>query len=101
MLASKLREKKPMTNQRTDYHHESDHPSDLAVSATDRLKEAGERAQEMAQEVAEQARRHGQKAEGAAREFRPFVERSLKEQTMATLAAAAIIGFVLGALSKK
>ena len=30
-----------------------------------------------------------------------FVEKSLKEQPMATLAGAAVIGFVLGALWKK
>ena len=45
-----------MTNQKTDYQQESDHLRDMAVRATDRIKDAGERAQEMASEVAEQAR---------------------------------------------
>jgi ElaB/YqjD/DUF883 family membrane-anchored ribosome-binding protein len=90
-----------MTDQKTDYHQESDRLRDMAVTATDRLKDAGERAQEMASEVAKQARQYGEKAEDVAREFRPFVERSLSEQPMATLAAAAVIGFVLGALWKK
>jgi ElaB/YqjD/DUF883 family membrane-anchored ribosome-binding protein len=101
MLLSKLQEENPMTNQKTDYRHESDRLRDLAVTATDRLKDAGEKAQEMASEVADQARQYGEKAQDAAREFRPFVERSLREQPMATLAAAAVIGFVLGALWKK
>jgi ElaB/YqjD/DUF883 family membrane-anchored ribosome-binding protein len=73
----------------------------MAVTATDRLKDAGERAQEMASEVAKQACQYGEKAEDVAREFRPFVERSLREQPMATLAATAVIGFALGALWKK
>jgi ElaB/YqjD/DUF883 family membrane-anchored ribosome-binding protein len=51
--------------------------------------------------VAEQARQYGEKAQDAARQFKPFVERSLKDQPMATLAGAAIVGFVLGALWKR
>jgi ElaB/YqjD/DUF883 family membrane-anchored ribosome-binding protein len=46
-------------------------------------------------------RQYGEKAQQAAQEFKPFVEKSLKEQPMGTLAAAAAIGFVLGALWKK
>jgi hypothetical protein len=49
-------------------------------------------AQEVAGKVTEQ---------DAVKEFKPFVEKSLKDQPMATLAGAAIIGFVLGALWKK
>src|SRR5690242_16635107 len=101
MLPCKLQDENTMTNQKTDYHHESDRLRDMAVTATDRLKDAGEKAQEMASEVAKQARQYSEKAEDTAREFRPFVERSLREQPMATLAAAAVIGFVLGALWKK
>jgi ElaB/YqjD/DUF883 family membrane-anchored ribosome-binding protein len=101
MLPPKPQDENAMTNQKTDYHQESDLLRDAAGTTADRLKEAGERAQEMASEVAKQARQYGEKAEDAAREFRPFVERSLREQPMATLAAAAVIGFVLGALWKK
>jgi len=43
----------------------------------------------------------GEKAQDAARSFRPFARQSMKDQPMATLAAAALIGFVLGALWKK
>ena len=51
--------------------------------------------------VTEQAREYGEKAQAAAKEFKPFVEKSMKEQPMTTLAGAAVIGFVLGALWKK
>lgn len=74
---------------------------DMADTATDKLKEAGESAQEMADRIAVQAREYGEKAQDAARQVKPFVEKSLKEQPMTTLAGAAAIGFVLGALWKK
>jgi ElaB/YqjD/DUF883 family membrane-anchored ribosome-binding protein len=74
---------------------------DLADTATDQLKGAADRAQELAGDVSRQAREYGEKAQDAARQVRPFVEKSLREQPMTTLAAAAAIGFVLGALWKR
>jgi ElaB/YqjD/DUF883 family membrane-anchored ribosome-binding protein len=49
----------------------------------------------------EHAREYADKAQDAAKEFKPFVEKSLKDQPMATLAGAAVIGFILGALWKR
>ena len=74
---------------------------DIADSATDQLKAAADRAQELAGDVSRQAREYTEKAQDAARQVRPLVEKSLKDQPMTTLAAAAVIGFVLGALWKK
>ena len=51
--------------------------------------------------MSEQAREYGEKAQDIAKQFKPFVEKSLKEQPMATLASVALLGFVLGALWKK
>jgi ElaB/YqjD/DUF883 family membrane-anchored ribosome-binding protein len=51
--------------------------------------------------VAEQAREYGEKAQEAVKNFKPYVDKSMKEQPMATLGVAAAIGFVLGALWKK
>ena len=48
-----------------------------------------------------QAREYGKKAQDAARQFKPLVKRSLEKQPMTTLAGAAVIGFVLGALWKR
>ena len=70
-------------------------------ATSDRLKDASDRVRDIASGVTEQARQYGEKAQDAARQFKPFVERSLKDQPMATLAGAAVIGFVLGALWKK
>ena len=91
-----------MTQQRSDY------PKHAGESTQDRVREmadvAGEKlanAQEMAGNIAEQARQYGEKAQQAAQEFKPYVEKSMKEQPMSTLAAAAAIGFVLGAIWKK
>ena len=69
--------------------------------ATDKVKNAAESAEEFAGRVAEQAVEYGKKAQQAVENFKPYVERSMKEQPMATLAIAAVIGFVLGALWKK
>ena len=73
----------------------------MADKASDQFKGAADSAQEIAGRVSEQAREYGEKAQELAKEFKPFVEKSLKEQPMTTLASAAIIGFVLGALWKK
>lgn len=69
--------------------------------ATDKVKNATETAEEFAGRVAEQALEYGKKAQQAVENFKPYVERSMKEQPMATLGIAAVIGFVLGALWKK
>ena len=99
-----------MTRQKSDYpldygktagQETTDRLRDMADSATDKLRDAGASAQEMADKVAAQALEYGEKAQDAAKQFKPFVEKSLKEQPITTLAAAAVIGFVLGALWKK
>jgi hypothetical protein len=51
--------------------------------------------------VADQARQYGEKAQEAARNFKPYAEKSMRERPMEILAAASVIGFVLGALWKK
>lgn len=91
----------PLDYGKTAGEDTADRLRDMADTATDKLKEAGASAQEMADNVATQARKYGEKAQEAAKQFKPFVEKSLKEQPMATLAGAAVIGFVLGALWKK
>jgi ElaB/YqjD/DUF883 family membrane-anchored ribosome-binding protein len=72
-----------------------------ADHAADRLKNVAENARDLAENVAEQARHYGEKAQEAAENFKPFVEKSMKDQPMTTLAAAAAIGFALGALWKR
>lgn len=92
-----------MTNPNANYPLEgtTDRLRDRAEATANRLKDTGERAQEAVSDVADQARQYAEKALDAARQFKPFVARSLKEQPLTTLAGAAVIGFVLGALWKK
>ena len=80
---------------------EQDRLRDMADAAGDKMKDAAASAQEMAGNIADQARQYGEQAQEAAKQVRPFVEKSLKEQPMTTLVGAAFLGFVLGALWKK
>jgi len=87
-------------HQKPDYRHER-LTDRLHDAGTDRLKDMGEKANQVASDVTEQARYYGQQAQDAARQFKPVLEKSLKEQPMTTLAGVALIGFLLGALWKK
>lgn len=91
-----------MTQQRSgyplDYSKGLGEKDQHIESSMDRMKDA---AQEYAGQVADQAREYGEKAQAAARNFKPYVEKSMKERPMETLAVASVIGFVLGALWKK
>ena len=99
-----------MTHQRAeyplDYTKTSAEPTrDSTAGMTDALAQkvtdATAGAQELAGKVADQAREYGEQAQEAVKNFKPYVEKSLKEQPMATLAVAAAIGVVLGALWKR
>jgi ElaB/YqjD/DUF883 family membrane-anchored ribosome-binding protein len=61
-------------------------------------KHPAERVDELVDSVLQYARQYGEKAEHAVRQVRPLAERSMKDQPMATLAGAAVIGFLLGVL---
>jgi ElaB/YqjD/DUF883 family membrane-anchored ribosome-binding protein len=92
-----------MTQQRANYP--LDQPAarkdTMADAAADRLENAAQSAQELAGKVADQAKIYGDKAQEAIQKAKPYVEKSMKEQPMQTLAVASIIGFVRGALWKK
>lgn len=51
--------------------------------------------------LADQAMKYAQSAQDAIQNVRPFLDKSLKEQPMQTLAAIAAVGFVLGAIWKR
>lgn len=74
---------------------------DVADAAGERIKEAADSAQEKAGSIADQAQHYGEQAQEAIKQFRPYIQKSLKERPMSTLAVAAAIGLVLGALWKK
>lgn len=73
----------------------------MAGGAAEQLKSVADSADDIAAKAAEQARAYGEKAQELAKNFKPYVEKSMKEQPMATLAVAAAIAFALGALWRK
>ena len=98
-----------MTHQRAEYpldysktvdRQAADRVQNAADAAADKVADVAANAQELAGKVMEQAREYTEQAQEAA-ETQPFVEKSMKEQPMATLAVAAAVGLVLGALWKK
>ena len=78
----------------------SDKISDLKDKATDQLGKAADQAEKMANRVADQGREAGESVQEVAGNFKDAVHKSVKDQPMATLAMAAAVAFVLGALWK-
>ena len=73
----------------------------MADKATDQFKHMADRAEGAAGRVAEHGRDAGERMQDVAGNFKGAVDKSVKEQPIATLALAAIAGFVLGALWKR
>ena len=78
----------------------SDATSDLKEQATEQVRRAANQAQETAGRVADQGREASERMQEVAGNFKGALEKSLRDQPMATLATAAVAGFVLGALWK-
>jgi ElaB/YqjD/DUF883 family membrane-anchored ribosome-binding protein len=77
-----------------------DQTSDLKQKATDQFNKAADQAEHVANRVAEQGREAGERMQEVAGNFKGALDKSIKDQPMATLATAAIVGFVLGAIWK-
>jgi ElaB/YqjD/DUF883 family membrane-anchored ribosome-binding protein len=74
---------------------------EMADTTTDKFEDVTQSAEVIVNQLAEQAREYGGKAKEVAKSFKPYVENSMKDQPMATLAVASVIGFVLGAIWKR
>ena len=74
--------------------------SDLKDKAVHQLNNVADAVEDVASRVAEQGRAAGQQLRDVAGNVGGAVEKSLKDQPMATLAVVAAIGFVLGAVWK-
>ncbi|NJO23166.1 MAG: DUF883 family protein [Sphingomonadales bacterium] len=72
----------------------------MAEKATDQFKNVADQAERLASRLSEQGRDAGERVQEGCRHFKGAVDRSVKEQPMVTLALAAALGFVLGALWK-
>jgi ElaB/YqjD/DUF883 family membrane-anchored ribosome-binding protein len=72
--------------------------SEIKDKATDQLKKVADKAEGLASDAIDQLRDTG--AGEVAGNLKGAVDKSVKDQPMATLAMAAAVGFVLGALWK-
>jgi ElaB/YqjD/DUF883 family membrane-anchored ribosome-binding protein len=73
---------------------------DLKDKATEQFKKIADRVEDVASSAADQMRGAGDAAGEVAGNIKGAVDKSVKDQPMATLAVAAALGFVLGALWK-
>ena len=72
----------------------------FADSANQTLHNAADQAGQLASRVAEQGHDVGVKMQEVAGNLKGAVDKSVKDQPMATLAMVAVLGFVLGAIWK-
>ena len=72
----------------------------IADKATDKVRDVADQAGHIASRVAEQGREVGDQVQEVAGNLKGAVDKSVKDQPMATLAIAAVLGFVLGAIWK-
>ena len=72
----------------------------MADKASDQFKHMADQAEDVANRVAGQGREAAERVQQVAGNFKGAVDKSVKDQPMATLAVAAALGFVLGALWK-
>jgi ElaB/YqjD/DUF883 family membrane-anchored ribosome-binding protein len=72
----------------------------MADKATDQFKDIADQAEHVVNQVAAHGRDAGERVQEVAENLKGAVDRSVKHQPMATLAMAAVMGFVLGALWK-
>jgi ElaB/YqjD/DUF883 family membrane-anchored ribosome-binding protein len=73
---------------------------DLKDKASEQFNKAADQVESVANRVAEQGREAGERMQEVAGNFKGAIDKSVKDQPMATLAGAAVVGFVLGALWK-
>jgi ElaB/YqjD/DUF883 family membrane-anchored ribosome-binding protein len=73
----------------------------LTSRAADQIGSVADAMEDVASRIAEQGRAAGQQMREVAGNISGAVDKSIKEQPMATLAVAAVVGFVLGALWKR
>jgi ElaB/YqjD/DUF883 family membrane-anchored ribosome-binding protein len=82
------------------YTGKPDQISAIKEKATEQLGRAAERAEGVANRVAGQGHEAGERMQQVAGNFKTALDKSVRDQPMATIATAAMLGFVLGALWK-
>ena len=72
----------------------------MTDKAADSVRGVADRAEQVANRVADQARDVGDALQDVSGNVKGAVDKSLRDQPMATLAVVAVLGFVLGAIWK-
>lgn len=78
----------------------ADKAAEYASKAGEQIEGAMQSADATVRSVAEHGREAGERVQEVAGNFKSAVDKSVKDQPMATLAVVAALGFVLGALWK-
>ncbi len=78
----------------------SDKASEFAGKAGHTMERAMETAETAVHDIAERGRDAGERVQTVAGNMKAAIDKSVRSEPMATLAVAAVMGFVLGALWK-
>jgi ElaB/YqjD/DUF883 family membrane-anchored ribosome-binding protein len=70
----------------------------MADKATEQFRQYAGRAEDAASRMAERGRDAGERVQDLGGSFKGAIDKSIKEQPMATLALVAVAGFLLGAM---
>lgn len=84
----------------SSYGRPSDQISNLKDKATDQFSRVADQTESVANRLTDQGRDAGDRLQDVAGNMKDAVDKSLRDQPMATLAMGAIVGFVLGAIWK-
>jgi ElaB/YqjD/DUF883 family membrane-anchored ribosome-binding protein len=89
-----------MADARENMNKATDQFGKTLDKATDKAQGVARQVEDFAGRAVEQGREAGERVQEVAGNIKGAVDKSVKDQPMATLAAAAAVGFVLGALWK-
>jgi ElaB/YqjD/DUF883 family membrane-anchored ribosome-binding protein len=84
----------------TSHGRGSDQVADLKEKATEQFNRMADQAENVANQAVRQGREAGERVQEVAGNFKTALDKSIADQPMATLAVAAVVGFLLGALWK-
>jgi ElaB/YqjD/DUF883 family membrane-anchored ribosome-binding protein len=84
----------------SNFDRPSETVTELKQKASDQFGKAADQAEQMANRAADQGRQAKERMQEVAGNFKGALNKSVKEQPMATLALAAAAAFVLGAIWK-
>lgn len=100
MTYSRINERSIENEAKSVVSNVADKASQFAAKAGQKFDEAVEGAESAANNALQQGREAGERVNEVAGNLKTAVDKSVKEQPMATLAVAAALGFVVGAIWK-